>query len=235
MRLDFAIAAIILSAFIMLTLSKTMRSRLFAFLWTDLWGEEKIDRTLRDQKNVFIKKLALEGTVLDVGTGGGIQLKYLADCPKVTHIVCVEPNRYFRRTLDRRIAEVVSAREATKNTIEITVFDGTIEEYIQSSSAAPMQFDAITCLLVLCSIPTPLVNIRRLHDRCLKPGGKFAFIEHVAPEPRKSALLPCPVYECLLIGALCSGRRWRALHIFLTSSADLGSNRRRVSTLQTHG
>jgi len=183
-----------------------MRSRLFAFLWTDLWGEEKIDRTLRDQKNVFIKKLALEGTVLDVGTGGGIQLKYLADCPKVTHIVCVEPNRYFRRTLDQRIAEVVSAREATKNTIEITVFDGTIEEYIQSSSAAPMQFDAITCLLVLCSIPTPLVNIRRLHDRCLKPGGKFAFIEHVAPEPRGGGLyiffsLLQPIWD--LIGDGC--------------------------------
>lgn len=175
------VAATLFSFFGYLLVSADFRARFFAFVWIQQ-GETSIDKALHLKKIAYIKSSDLSGRVLDVGSGGGIQLKYIASCPRVTEIVCVEPNPNFSSTLRRRIDEAVKLRVGTP--LKVSVFKGTVEEYIQSNNGGRQNFDAVTCFLVLCSIPNPLSAVKLLHDKCLKPGGRLYFIEHVCPDGR---------------------------------------------------
>lgn len=165
--------------------SKELQERWFAFVWMSK-GEAKLDAALHDMKKAFLESKQLSGRVLDVGTGAGIRLKYLADCPLVTEVVCVEPNTHMRTMLESRVAEAIEKRKRSGNPIKITVFWGTIEVYLQGRINL---FDSVACFLVLCSIPHPLACLRLLHDHCLKPGGRLVYVEHVAPSPSKKLLL----------------------------------------------
>jgi len=163
-----------------LVLFKPLRSRIFAAFWI-FSGESSCDAVLREKKRELLSSSPPTGSCLDVGTGAGVQLSYIAHYPGVHRIMCVEPNAAFRPSLDRRIAEIKAARKGTNKPIDIEVFIGTIEEYFDQRGSN-QEFDCVTCFLVLCTLPDPLVGIRLLH-RALKPRGRFIFIEHVAPSP----------------------------------------------------
>jgi len=104
----------------------------------------------------------LPQTVVELGPGAGANLRYL---PKGTHLIAIEPNRYFHALLKRRAEQlgiVLEIHEVSGESLDLP-----------SSSV-----DFIFTTLVLCSVSDPdkvLSEIRRV----LKPGGRFVCIEHV--------------------------------------------------------
>jgi SAM-dependent methyltransferase len=170
--------------FLSLAFSSRLRSSFFAWVWLS-FGEKGTDLALRSRKKRFVSEVSITGAVLDVGTGGGIQLPYIVG-PEVTRVVCVEPNKRFLRSLRRQVSAIEHTTNTERNVnglppVTIFVFSGTIDDYLKSNSEE--KFDVVTCFLVLCSIPQPLACLTLLHDHCLKPGGRLLFIEHVAPSP----------------------------------------------------
>lgn len=112
----------------------------------------------------------LRGRVLEIGPGPGTNLGYfLPD----TDWIGVEPNPFMHDYITRA-AERLGRR--------VDVRSGTAE-YLPIPTAS---VDAVACSLVLCSVHDLTGSLREVR-RVLKPGGTFAFVEHVAA-PRGSAL-----------------------------------------------
>lgn len=112
----------------------------------------------------------LTGKVLEIGAGSGANLGFLQ--PSV-HYVGLEPNRFAREFLVHRLAERGLGGE---------VVGGNAESLPFSDEA----FDAVFCSLVFCTVhdvPRALSEVRRV----LRPGGRFAFVEHVVA-PRGAGL-----------------------------------------------
>jgi len=170
--------------------STTLRSLWMGVIWLRIQG--KVDKMLKKEKLKFLSGTELKGSVLDVGSGGGIQLQYVVSQPLVTKVVCVEPNRHFKEALAAAAERAMADRRAVKGALplEVTVEQCTIEAYLAKlgGDSEASRVDAVTCFLVLCSIPSPPAALRLLHDRCLKPGGRLLFIEHVRPSPEGGAL-----------------------------------------------
>lgn len=105
----------------------------------------------------------LSGTVVEIGSGTGPNLRYL---PGHLTVVGIEPNPYMHR----HFLEEARAREGSVHLIQglaenLPFPDGTV--------------DAVLSTLVLCSVPD-LQQVLAEVIRVLKPGGKFLFLEHVA-------------------------------------------------------
>lgn len=130
----------------------------------------------------------LRGTVVEIGPGTGVNLRYLG--PGVTRWVGVEPNRHMHPYLHR-----AAARQGRP----VEVHAARAEHLPLPDGAA----DAVVSTLVLCSVAdvaAVLAEVRRV----LRPGGRFVFVEHVAA-PRGSALSTVqravqPLWRCLAGG-----------------------------------
>ncbi|MEW2354324.1 methyltransferase domain-containing protein [Spirillospora sp. NPDC029432] len=103
------------------------------------------------------------GVVAEIGAGNGPNLRYL---PAGTAVHAVEPNPYFHRRL---------RRTAAGHGIDLTVHP-VPGEAIDLDDAS---VDTVICTWVLCTVRDPAQVLREVH-RILRPGGRFAFIEHVA-------------------------------------------------------
>jgi len=103
------------------------------------------------------------GVVAEIGAGNGPNLRYL---PPGTTVHAIEPNLYFHRRLERAAAH---------HGIDLTVHP-VPGEAIDLDDAS---VDAVMCTWVLCTVDDPAQVLREIH-RILRPGGRLAFIEHVA-------------------------------------------------------
>jgi len=108
----------------------------------------------------------LEGTVLELGPGTGINFRHL---PRSVRWIGVEPNPHMHPFLLQRAQEAGVHAEIR----------GIAAEEME---VEPESVDAVVCTLVLCSVDDPariLADARRV----LKPGGRFVFLEHVGAPP----------------------------------------------------
>lgn len=114
------------------------------------------------------KRLAqsLSGKVLELGSGTGANLAYLPDSVDWTGI---EPNPHMSACL--------AAKFPGRQVIEATA------EKIPFADAT---FDSCLATLVLCSVDDLARSVSEIR-RVLKPGGTFAFLEHVIAPPRTIA------------------------------------------------
>jgi SAM-dependent methyltransferase len=136
--------------------------RLFA--WLTAKGSAQHGRLLDARKRRLLG--GLRGYVLEIGPGGGANLRYLADD---VYWIGVEPNRFFLPYLEReakRLGRFVELRSGTAERLPLP----------------DRSVDAVVSSLVLCSVddvPAALAEVRRV----LRPGGRFVFLEHVGAEP----------------------------------------------------
>lgn len=142
----------------------------------------------------------LSGAVLEVGAGTGINLQHYPD--EVTRLVLAEPDPHMRRQLEGKVA----GREGHR----VTLSEGSLERLPEPDAS----FDAVVATLVLCSVPDPTRALSEIH-RVLKPGGRFAFLEHVAAENNPGRLVwqrrVEPVWR--LVAGNCHTTRRTADHI----------------------
>jgi ubiquinone/menaquinone biosynthesis C-methylase UbiE len=113
----------------------------------------------RHKRRVFA---GLPGTVVELGSGVGANLRYLA--PGST-LVAIEPNVPMHRRLRTR---------AERHGVRLDLRDGLAEH----TGLPDHSVDTVISSLVLCTVTNPaevLTEIRRI----LRPGGTFRFVEHV--------------------------------------------------------
>jgi SAM-dependent methyltransferase len=136
-----------------------LRGRFNAGFFTALDGY--INWLVRDHKRKVFS--ALPRQVVEIGPGVGANFGYL---PRGCRLIAIEPNPYMRNGLRRRAARHgidIEIRSVTGDAIDL----------------ADHSVDAVISSLVLCTVPDPaqvLAEIRRI----LRPGGRYAFLEHVA-------------------------------------------------------
>ncbi|AFC27310.1 type 11 methyltransferase [Paenibacillus mucilaginosus 3016] len=105
------------------------------------------------------------GTVLEIGSGTGLNFPLYHGCDKV---VALEPSEVMRRT---------SMKRALIAPVPVEPVGGDA----QNLPFADASFDTVVGTLVLCTIPDPLRALREIRRVC-KPGGTVLFFEHVRLE-----------------------------------------------------
>lgn len=143
-----------------------MMRRLFAALY-DTVSKGSEAAGLREERARLLSAAA--GATLEIGAGTGLNLEHYPEA--VTRLVLVEPDRYMRRRLGKRLEGLGRSAEIVDASVERLPFpDAT--------------FDTAVVTYVLCSVPDQgeaLVEIARV----LKPNGRFLFLEHVrSADPR---------------------------------------------------
>lgn len=140
----------------------------------------------------------LEGDVVEIGPGGGVNLRYFAPDVRWTGI---EPNPYLHDVILERARELGRTAELRAGRAEALPFeDGSV--------------DAVVSSLVLCSVGDLEAVLREIR-RVLRPGGRFAFVEHVA-DPRgggraRLQRLVRPLWNLLADGCSPDRRTWEAI------------------------
>ncbi|MDN5873206.1 MAG: class I SAM-dependent methyltransferase [Sinobacteraceae bacterium] len=114
----------------------------------------------------------LEGSVLEVGTGTGLNLLHYSKA--VTRLVLSEPDKHMQRALERKRGADLDER--------MEVMTASVDDLPMEDAS----FDAVVSTLVLCSAADPAQGLAEIF-RVLRPGGQFAFLEHVAADPRDEA------------------------------------------------
>jgi ubiquinone/menaquinone biosynthesis C-methylase UbiE len=105
----------------------------------------------------------LEGRVVELGAGSGINFRHYPD--SVTEVVAVEPEEYLRR-----LAQQVAATAP----VPVSVVPGVSGDLPLEDASC----DAGVACLVLCTVPDQRRALAEL-ARVIRPGGELRFYEHV--------------------------------------------------------
>ena len=125
---------------------------------------EPVERAgLRERRRRLLADL--EGGVLELGAGTGLNLRHYA---RARRVVALEPDPFMREQLREKLA-------GTRVAVELV--DGRAE----SLPFPDASFDAVVSTLVLCSVDNPAAALAEVR-RVLKPDGRLVLIEHVRGE-----------------------------------------------------
>ncbi|HJO34016.1 MAG TPA: class I SAM-dependent methyltransferase [Anaerolineales bacterium] len=116
----------------------------------------------------------VRGDIIEVGAGTGANLTHYP--PAIERLVLVEPDRYMRRKLSKKLA-------ASGRTNSVDIIDRALEKLDLPDES----FDFVVATLVLCSVADLTAALAAIYQ-LLTPGGGLVFLEHVAAEERPRRL-----------------------------------------------
>ena len=130
---------------------------------------------VNDQKRLAVDYLQLESDalVLDMGTGTGAIMPYLASKLETGKVIGVDFSEKMVKTANDRIA-----KESIANKAKAMVADGTKLPFPDN------HFDAIIATFAFTSFPEPEKAIREC-ARMLRPGGRFSILDTGKPQGKK--------------------------------------------------
>lgn len=182
----------------------TLRQRFFA--WMLKKGDNVNDKLYRDIKRELFSDI--QGTVVEIGPGTGINFLYL---PKNIEWIGIEPNEAFHES-------VISA--AHKQNIRSSMLSSSAESISLPDESA----DIVISTLVLCSVPDQ-GKVLAEAKRILKKNGKLIFIEHVADKKgtfRRSAQnIFNPINRVIADGCNCNRETWKQIEKAGFSSCEI--------------
>jgi len=169
-----------------------LRQRIFA--WALARFNTRYERFASKSKEQLLADLT--GTVLEIGPGTGVNLRYLKS--NRVRWIGVEPNPFMQPYL---------REEANRLGMPIDLQIGTAD----TLPVADNSVDAVISTLVMCCVNSQQRSLQEVL-RVLRPGGKLVFIEHVAA-PRGSWLrhiqnLLTPVWKRLGDGCRPNRETW---------------------------
>jgi ubiquinone/menaquinone biosynthesis C-methylase UbiE len=149
-------------------LKPSLKHRLFAkFMAKD---DALSDELYAEKKKKLLG--GLSGRVLEIGPGTGVNLRFLNDG---VEWIGIEPNEAMHPYLRKKAEDLgIDVRLETGMSEQIQVPDSSV--------------DAVISTLVLCSVDDLSATLEEVL-RVLKPGGRFAFLEHVADKPWTARLV----------------------------------------------
>ena len=183
--------------------NEVIKRRIFAKLWLSGLSKQ-IDRALYLCKKELMKRVELEGDLLEVGSGDGINLKYYLDYSDRIHsLTCIEPNKEFNDRANSRNAS-----------FPIHNFNGTFSDFLASSEKKVSKFNVVILCLILCSIEDPTEVLNECHQ-LLAPGGRLLVLEHVRDQESSLIVLLQHILNPLwkIVGDNCCLTTQPYLHI----------------------
>jgi ubiquinone/menaquinone biosynthesis C-methylase UbiE len=141
----------------------------------------------------------LQGNVLEIGPGAGVNLSYY---PDNIHWIGIEPNSFMHQYIQQQ------AEHFGLQNIEIRT--GSAEHL----PVADNSIDTVVSTYVLCSVDNLMASLQEIL-RVLKPGGQFLFVEHVAAEcgswncKLQSGI--APIWKVMFDGCHPNRQTWVAL------------------------
>ena len=120
---------------------------------------------LHKRRQELIEKV--NGNVLEIGSGGGINFNYYNE--ELIDNLTVLDLKFNKAIKKHKLNNKIKINYLVANAEEIPFEDNT--------------FDSIVATLMLCAIENQEKALKEVY-RVLKPGGKLYFIEHVIPEEK---------------------------------------------------
>lgn len=158
---------------------KSAQSTFFYLTWRLL--SPLLDPGDAPQKSPLLRKAY--GTVLEPGAGVGDNIKYYVRS-QVERLILVEPNTAMHPRL-RAKANASGYFESDGSLLLLGCGAAASDE--KALALAGVGSESVDCVMaihVLCGIPGPAQAVE-LYRRLLKPGGLFAFFEHVRSNQRE--------------------------------------------------
>ena len=166
------------------------------FAWMLKNGDEYSHKLYGSYKRDLLAEI--QGTIVEIGPGTGVNFQYL---PAGINWIGIEPNEAFFSGLAKQAEEKgINFRLIKRDAVNIPLPDNSA--------------DVVLITLVLCSVKRP-TNVIAEVKRVLRPGGKLAFIEHVAARKhtnlRRIQNIFNPVNRIIADGCNCNRETWNYL------------------------
>jgi len=135
------------------------------------WFPKLYDLAMKPMEATRFKKIRmklvqnLEGRVLEIGSGTGINFAYYEKAKKVD---AVEPNLLMNARASKRIKNA---------SVPIELYEASAENL----PFADNTFDTVVATLVFCTIPDPIKALKEI-QRVSKENAKLLFFEHIRME-----------------------------------------------------
>ncbi len=149
-------------------MSARVRHPIFARLYARISGAAESKGAAEHRREMLE---GLEGRVVEVGAGNGLNFAHYPDT--VSEVVAVEPEPHLRRLAGAAAADAA---------VPVTVVDGAADRLPVEDGSC----DAAVCSLVLCSVHDQAIALAEVR-RVLRPGGELRFYEHVLDESSRFA------------------------------------------------